>query len=490
MAESFYTDADLSGASAAFDAAGVTLGGAFAYPVGTITHVRFRATPTLSGGTYEGGLYRTISEDPPSGSPPRGALLNSAVFGTMTADAWNLVRLPVPPQTDPDETYRAAVYSSVGRYMALGSFYSAGNITRGNILGFQDGAAPPGLTSIRNGTFFYAGALTYPQDAFNAAAYFVDTVFEVGWRRVTPTFLPDLSSLAGLYAFGVDVQFTEAVSMDSVWWYQPAGTIEDVAVTIYDQATQIPLATGTGLAASLAVGWNRIPVTVPATAVIGTTYTFAAQTDGTHGYTNSVSLPIASPDGLAELVQTRYESGGGYPATDWGSGRHGVDAGYQLGGAPAPAEGTLAGNLNLAAALTGDRASAGALAGALNLQAALTGDRASAGALAGALNLQAALTDARPSAGALATVLDLAPSITGARTSLGSLAAGLNLAPALIGTRTSRGTLAASITLSVALTGSDGQSGRDVRPYPYPPGPVTGFPWPPRPVKSFQEVAG
>lgn len=469
MAESFYTDADLAGASAAFDAAGVTLGGAFAFPVGTVTHVRFRATPTLSGGTYVGALYQTVSEDPPAGSPPRGVLLDQATFGALSADAWNLVRLPVPPQTDPSDTYRAAVFSSVGRYMARGSFYAAGNITRGNILGFQDGAAPPGLASIRNGTFFYAAGLSYPQDAFNAAAYFVDTVFEVGWRRVTPTFLPDLTSSAGLYAFGVDVVFTEAVSMDSVWWYQPAGTIEDVAVTIYDQATQTPLATGTGLAASLAVGWNRIPVTVPVTATIGTTYTFAAETDGTHGYTNTVSLPITSPDGLAELVQTRYESGGGYPATDWGSGRHGVDAGYQTGGAPAPAEGTLAANLDLAAALTGARDSQGALASTLDLAAALTGARASEGALAGSLGL--------------------APALTGARESLGSLAAGLGLSPSLTGARPSLGSLAAGLNFTVSLTGTNGETGRPVAPFPFPPGPASGFPWPPRPVKSFQEVS-
>lgn len=467
--ESFYTDADLAGASEAFDAAGVSLGTGFLFgEIGTITHVRFRAHSTLSGGTYSGGVYQTIQDDPPGGSAPRGQLLSSATFGTITAGAWNTVRLPVPPQTELEVPYRAAFFSSVGRYLARGSFFASGNITRGNIVGLQDGAAPAGFTSLRNGTFFYAGALSYPQDAFNAAAYFADLIFEAGWRRVTPTFEPDLNSLAGLYAFGVDVEFSDVVSMDSVWWYQPAGTIEDVDVTIYDQATQTPLATGTALAASLAVGWNRIPVVTPVDSVIGTAYTFAAQTDGTHGYTNSVSLPISSPDGLAELVQTRYESGGGYPATDWGSGRHGVDAGYSPSGAPAPAEGTLALGLDLAPALTGARASQGALALGLDLQAALTGARASQGALSAGLGLSVALSGERDALGQLQAGLGLAPSLTGARASLGSLALGLNL--------------------TVNLTGTNGESGRPVTPYPFTPRPVAGFPWSTRPVKSFEEV--
>lgn len=338
MAESFHLDADLSGASAAFDASGVTLGASFLFAVdGQVTHIRFRGTPTQSGGTFTGGLFQITDDDPPAGSGD-GTLLGSATFGAITGDAWNTVALSPPVDVVADTPYRAAVYSSVGRYMARGSFYAAGNITRGNIVGLQDGAAPTGFTSLRNGTFFYADPMSYPQDAFNAAAYFVDVVFE------------------------------------------PGGAVE-------------------------------------------------------------------------------------------------------------PSEGTLAANLNLAPTLTGARASQGTLAGAVNLAPALTGARASAGALAGAVSLQTALAGARASQGTVAGAVNLAPALAGARASLGALGAGIALTPALAGARPSLGALAAGLNLTVSLTGTNGETGRPVAPFPFPPGPASGFPWTPRPVKSFQEVS-
>jgi hypothetical protein len=156
-----------------------------------------------------------------------------------------------------------------------------------------------------------------------------------------------------------------------------------------------------------------------------------------------------------------------------------------------PATGAiLAGNLGLAAALTGARDSAGAIAAALNLQAALTGARASQGALAGALNLQAALTGTRASQGALSAGLGLSVTLSGERGSLGQLQAGLGLASSLTGARASLGVLAGSLHLAVSLTGTNEEEGRAVRPFPYPPRAGAGFPWTPRPVKSFEEEVG
>jgi hypothetical protein len=331
-------------------------------------------------------------------------------------------------------------------------------------------------------------------------------------RDWTPEFTAD----AGLYAFGGDVTFDEDVTISGVWWYHPpGGTAGDVDVTIYTLA-QAVLASGQRLAGAIVDGWQTIPLSAPYAAAAGT-YTIAAQTAGTHGY-GSVSLPITSADGIAHLIQTRYESGGGYPFTEWGSGQHGWDVEYAAGAPVEPSQGELNTGLNLATALTGARTSAGELATGLNLASsiatrrdssgelatglslatALTGSAPHGGTLSAALNLAPALAGARPSQGAVHAGLALAPSLAGARASLGALHAGLNLSPALIGARRSLGALAASLRLQLALTGSDGQAGRAVTPWPTPPEPVagfphpsgsvSGFPWPPRPVRSYQEV--
>jgi hypothetical protein len=169
----------------------------------------------------------------------------------------------------------------------------------------------------------------------------------------------------------------------------------------------------------------------------------------------------------------------------------GLDTGVGLAPALAGARdaaGVLAAGIGLAPALTGARASAGELDTGVSLAPALTGEALDGGALAGTLNLAPALAGVRRSAGVLAASLTLSPSLAGARRSVGALGGTLHLAPGLTAVRTSLGTLNTPLVISPALTGSNGQADRQVFPFPFPVGPVSGFPWPPRPVKSFQEV--
>lgn len=479
MAEfSFHIDDDLTGAGEFAEATGLNLGNTLAFAVpGQVTHIRWRV-PATPPGAAEGALYQVVDSDPPVSSTP-GTLLGSQAFAALVANTWQTVELSAPVAVVPGVAYRPATFGSpVGRYRARGTFHQLGR-TRNYIYSHADNTGLFGHTNLRNGTFFAGSVLAYPRDNFNATAYFVDVVFVPDYLVVRPDWTPDLSATPGLYALGGDVEFSEDVTIQGVRWYRPAGgTPGDVAVTIYDQLTQAVLATGSALAGDLDDGWNLIELDAPYAGSAGVVYTYAAQSDGTHGYTSSVALPYTSPDGAAQIIQTRYESGGGYPATEWGSGMHGVDVAFVVGGEPEPAEGTLAGNLNLAAALTGSRPSQGALSGTLGLAPALTGARASAGALAGSVGLS--------------------PALTGARESLGTLPANLGLAPSLTGARPSLGVLAANLRLTVALTGTNGESGREVEPFPFPPdpvagwphpsSPVSGYPWATRPVKSFQEV--
>lgn len=187
MAESFYLDGDLSGASEAFDNAEMTLGGGFQFGVdGQVTHIRYRAHSTAGAGAYVGALWQVTDSDPGAGSGD-GTLLGQATFGTVTGGAWNTVALPSPANVTAGVVYRAGVYTQQGRYLARGSFHASAAITRGNITAIRDNVATGGFT-LRNGSFFYAAGLSYPQDGFNGAAYFVDVVFEPpGAGYVRPT---------------------------------------------------------------------------------------------------------------------------------------------------------------------------------------------------------------------------------------------------------------------------------------------------------------
>lgn len=145
---------------------------------------------------------------------------------------------------------------------------------------------------------------------------------------IRPAWTPPLAG-SGHFAFGIDVDWTEDVTITYVRWYHPTGeATADVIARVWDEATQVELAEKTALAANIVDGWNEITLDTPVAVTALTTYTISGETTGAHGYTTSETPPINSPDGLATIVQTRFQGGGGYPATAWGGGQHGVDVGY------------------------------------------------------------------------------------------------------------------------------------------------------------------
>ncbi len=174
MAESFYTDADLTGASANFDASNLTLGDALEFDVsGTVTHIRFRSTPVQSGGSYIGALYQIGANDPP-GAPP--SPLGQATYGPVPGDAWETVALSPPIAVAANTPYRPAFFTSVARYMTRSGFHSGGSVKRGHITSLGQGATSGGFT-VRNGVFKYATGLNFPSDDAGGTSFLVDVVF-------------------------------------------------------------------------------------------------------------------------------------------------------------------------------------------------------------------------------------------------------------------------------------------------------------------------
>lgn len=170
---------------------GITTATAFTVSApGTVSAIRFFSTTTV-GGTYTAQLWEaTAADNPPPGA---GTLLASkAVVGTPAAGQWVTVALDAPVAVVPGQLYKAALYSSEGRYVSTANLFltGGGGIVNGPLTGPEDGSNPTGLGTLAQGSFTTGGPAAYPDTSFNDAGYFVDVVFE-------------LATAQGVAAFGV-----------------------------------------------------------------------------------------------------------------------------------------------------------------------------------------------------------------------------------------------------------------------------------------------
>lgn len=135
--------------------------------------------PTTNTGTYTVGLYETTSDDDPDGSGTGTELATASVgSGSVTADGWAEVLFASPVTLSTGTIYTAARHASSGRYVSTSGTFSAAGITGNGVTLIQSGTdpTPPGLGTMRNGTFVEGAALAYPNSSFGAADYFVDVV--------------------------------------------------------------------------------------------------------------------------------------------------------------------------------------------------------------------------------------------------------------------------------------------------------------------------
>lgn len=198
---SLFTTETPSGTNNSDGAPGITFGLSFMVAVaGTITHVRFFSTTTVSG-TYTAGVWEVTADDNPG--PGAGTLLGSDVLvGSPATGAW--VDIPLDPVVAvvPGTLYRAAVHSSAGRYVNSPAVFGS-DIVNGDLTAPANGSDPVLLGSLAQGVFAINAALTYPATTGNGTNYFADVVFipdgvltpvtstlEARWRvsnRVTST---------------------------------------------------------------------------------------------------------------------------------------------------------------------------------------------------------------------------------------------------------------------------------------------------------------
>jgi hypothetical protein len=152
---------------------GLTLGTGIVFNVpGKVTHGRYRM-PASPIGSYDFVLYRSTGA-------ATGTEVARATFTSVVAETWCTVELAGGGYTISTGTsgsgvgYFAAIYTSAGRYVARGAYFTAPKIS-GNLYSWQSGTNYLGDASRTNGNF--GSGNVYPDGSFNSSCYYADVVF-------------------------------------------------------------------------------------------------------------------------------------------------------------------------------------------------------------------------------------------------------------------------------------------------------------------------
>jgi hypothetical protein len=157
------------------EGSGLTLGTGMVFNTpGKVTHGRYRF-PNTPIGTYTFVLYQSTGAT-------TGTAVASATFGAgdIVAGGWGTVALSGGGYTISTGTsgsgtgYFAAVYTSAGRYVARGAYFTAPK-TSGNIYAWQNNTNYLGDATRTNGNF--GSGNVYPNGSFNSSCYYCDVVF-------------------------------------------------------------------------------------------------------------------------------------------------------------------------------------------------------------------------------------------------------------------------------------------------------------------------
>ena len=130
----------------------------YAARAGNVTGVRFYKNPQDTG-THTAHLWSAT-----------GTLLASATFANETASGWQQVNLPTPVAITANTTYIVS-YHSNGDYSETDNYF-ANAYTNGPL------TAPDSASSGGNGVYAYGSDVSFPNNTYIAANYWVDVVFQ------------------------------------------------------------------------------------------------------------------------------------------------------------------------------------------------------------------------------------------------------------------------------------------------------------------------
>ena len=147
---------------------------------GFINGVRFYKTAGNTG-THTGELYSSS-----------GTRLAQAVFSGETATGWQTVTFNTPVAINPNTTYMAAYYSSLGNYTGSAGYFKTA-LVNGPLTALADGTDGP------NGVYQYSTVPVFPTSVSSGGQpnYWVDVVFTEGSSPLPVQYLNFSASIQG-----------------------------------------------------------------------------------------------------------------------------------------------------------------------------------------------------------------------------------------------------------------------------------------------------
>lgn len=145
--------------------AAYTLGTSFrttidGHVLGIRMYVSGAPTSSPSGALYHETSYHS------------GPLLDSKLFGSLTANSWNQVFFDAPVAVVAGDIYVAAA-GPLNIYNASPYFFVASDLVVDHLIAQTDGGGSNG-----NGRFAVSSSLSHPIDSFHATSYFIDVMFQ------------------------------------------------------------------------------------------------------------------------------------------------------------------------------------------------------------------------------------------------------------------------------------------------------------------------
>lgn len=258
---------------------------------GQVTGVRWYTTTTV-GGTYIGALYEVTAADDPT---PAGTLHEQeTLVGSPTGGGWQSITFDSPVPVTAGVLYRAAVYSSAGRYVYSADVHNS-DIVNGDLVADAAGDDPVGLGTLRQATFTIGAGLAYPATgAGSNGSYFADVEFTTA-SGPTPISVGDAGAAADALTATATAGLSESGAATATLAVGAITALADVAAA----ADSFTVPAGTLALADTGISTQQL-----AAAVVVQLADLAGGADGADGSDDSDTRSLSDGAAAAERLRT------------------------------------------------------------------------------------------------------------------------------------------------------------------------------------------
>jgi hypothetical protein len=151
----------------------------YAAVAGNVLGVRVYATTTVSTSIETVNLWLVTAGEADPGPGTGTELAEKAAVVPLASASWNDILFDAPVAISANTAYKVGSSNDQGRYVATAADLLT-DVTVGNLtaVGASGSGTFPLLGTIRNGTYEYAAAGTYPNDFSGAPNYGIDVIFQ------------------------------------------------------------------------------------------------------------------------------------------------------------------------------------------------------------------------------------------------------------------------------------------------------------------------